>query len=165
VDNQKLAISLLVVVACWCLETIGPLQTVISGLLNLHGRLYPLPLRLACCAAYASSASLPRHLQGCILGLWLAVTKTGFPPARLRDIALPQPKLDPSTADRHQSIVSDPIVSLLALGIKVVFMGLALFGNATMWLAVFADMGASLLVVFNGLRLLRSSEPSGQSVH
>jgi Cd2+/Zn2+-exporting ATPase len=53
----------------------------------------------------------------------------------------------------------------LALGIKVVFMGLALFGNATMWMAVFADMGASLLVVFNGLRLLRSSEPFGQSVH
>lgn len=53
----------------------------------------------------------------------------------------------------------------LALGIKVVFMGLALFGNATMWMAVFADMGASLLVVFNGLRLLRSKEPSGQLVH
>jgi len=44
----------------------------------------------------------------------------------------------------------------LSLGIKVVFMGLALFGNATMWMAVFADMGASLLVVFNGLRLLRN---------
>ena len=43
----------------------------------------------------------------------------------------------------------------LALGIKVLFLILALFGNATMWMAVFADMGASLLVVFNGLRLLR----------
>jgi Cd2+/Zn2+-exporting ATPase len=43
----------------------------------------------------------------------------------------------------------------LALGIKVVFLGLALTGNATLWMAVFADMGASLLVVFNGLRLLR----------
>jgi Cd2+/Zn2+-exporting ATPase len=53
----------------------------------------------------------------------------------------------------------------LALGIKVVFMGLALFGNATMWMAVFADMGASLLVVFNGLRLLRSSEPSNPPLH
>ncbi len=53
----------------------------------------------------------------------------------------------------------------LALGIKVVFMGLALFGNATMWMAVFADMGASLLVVFNGLLLLRTSELSQKSVH
>jgi Cd2+/Zn2+-exporting ATPase len=44
----------------------------------------------------------------------------------------------------------------LALGIKAVFLVLALAGTATMWMAVFADMGASLLVVFNGLRLLRS---------
>ena len=43
----------------------------------------------------------------------------------------------------------------LALGIKVVFLWLAVFDNATMWMAVFADMGASLLVVANGLRLLR----------
>ena len=43
----------------------------------------------------------------------------------------------------------------LALGIKLVFFGLAVFGSATMWMAVFADMGASLLVVGNGLRLLR----------
>ena len=44
---------------------------------------------------------------------------------------------------------------VLALGIKAVFLVLALAGQATMWMAVFADMGASLLVVGNGLRLLR----------
>jgi Cd2+/Zn2+-exporting ATPase len=43
----------------------------------------------------------------------------------------------------------------LALGIKVVFLVLTLMGHATMWMAVFADMGASLIVVANGLRLLR----------
>ncbi len=43
----------------------------------------------------------------------------------------------------------------LALGIKAVFLTLAIFDQATMWMAVFADMGASMLVVFNGLRLLR----------
>jgi Cd2+/Zn2+-exporting ATPase len=43
----------------------------------------------------------------------------------------------------------------VALGIKAVFFVLALFGSATMWMAVFADMGANLLVVGNGLRLLR----------
>ncbi|MGO4394184.1 heavy metal translocating P-type ATPase [Variovorax sp. M-6] len=43
----------------------------------------------------------------------------------------------------------------LALAIKLVFFVLAVFGAATMWMAVFADMGASLLVVANGLRLLR----------
>ena len=43
----------------------------------------------------------------------------------------------------------------LALGIKSIFLVMAVFGTATMWMAVFADMGASLLVVGNGLRLLR----------
>lgn len=43
----------------------------------------------------------------------------------------------------------------LALGIKLAFLLLALVGSATMWMAVFADMGASLLVVFNGMRLLK----------
>jgi Cd2+/Zn2+-exporting ATPase len=44
---------------------------------------------------------------------------------------------------------------VLALGIKAAFIALTFLGHATMWMAVFADMGASLLVVFNGLRLLR----------
>ncbi|MEX3774421.1 heavy metal translocating P-type ATPase [Pseudomonas sp. MYb118] len=43
----------------------------------------------------------------------------------------------------------------LALVIKAIFLGVTFFGVATMWMAVFADMGVSLLVVFNGLRLLR----------
>ena len=45
----------------------------------------------------------------------------------------------------------------LALGIKAVFLVLAMTGNATLWMAVFADVGASLLVVANGLRLLRAA--------
>jgi Cd2+/Zn2+-exporting ATPase len=44
-----------------------------------------------------------------------------------------------------------------ALGVKAVFFLLALLGAATMWMAVFADMGASLLVVANGLRLLQGA--------
>ena len=48
----------------------------------------------------------------------------------------------------------------LALGIKSVFLLLAVFGTATMWMAVFADMGASLLVVANGLRLLSGAKMS-----
>jgi Cd2+/Zn2+-exporting ATPase len=46
----------------------------------------------------------------------------------------------------------------LALGIKGIFFVLAVFGSATMWMAVFADMGASLLVVANGLRLMRTEK-------
>lgn len=50
----------------------------------------------------------------------------------------------------------------LALGIKSVFFLMAVFGTATMWMAVFADMGASLLVVGNGLRLLRGAKGADQ---
>ena len=56
---------------------------------------------------------------------------------------------------RTRGILLQNIV--LALGIKTVFLVLAVFGNASMWMAVFADMGASLLVVGNGLRLLRGT--------
>jgi len=44
----------------------------------------------------------------------------------------------------------------IALGIKAIFLALALTGESSLWMAVFADMGASLIVVFNGLRLVRS---------
>jgi Cd2+/Zn2+-exporting ATPase len=43
----------------------------------------------------------------------------------------------------------------LAIGIKAVFFALALANIATLWMAVFADMGASLIVAANGLSLLR----------
>ena len=42
-----------------------------------------------------------------------------------------------------------------ALGVKAVFLVFTLMGLATMWMAVFADVGVSLLVVLNGLRLLK----------
>ncbi len=42
-----------------------------------------------------------------------------------------------------------------ALGLKLVFIILALSGLATLWMAIAADMGASLFVIFNGLRLLK----------
>ncbi len=44
-----------------------------------------------------------------------------------------------------------------ALGIKALFIVLALNGMTTLWMAIAADMGASLLVIANGLRLLRGS--------
>jgi Cd2+/Zn2+-exporting ATPase len=40
--------------------------------------------------------------------------------------------------------------------VKAVFVVLALTGNATLWMAVFADTGVSLLVILNGMRLLRT---------
>ena len=42
---------------------------------------------------------------------------------------------------------------------------LAFTGHASLWLAILADMGASLAVVFNGLRLLRGAEaPEAENV-
>jgi Cd2+/Zn2+-exporting ATPase len=45
-----------------------------------------------------------------------------------------------------------------AIGIKLVFLVLVLLGSGTMWMAVIADVGASLLVTLNGMRLLRYRE-------
>lgn len=43
-----------------------------------------------------------------------------------------------------------------SLGVKALFVILTFAGYASLWAAIAADMGASLLVIFNGLRLLRS---------
>lgn len=43
----------------------------------------------------------------------------------------------------------------IALGLKAIFLVLAVLGQATLWMAVFADMGASLIVIANSLRLLK----------
>lgn len=45
-----------------------------------------------------------------------------------------------------------------ALGVKAIFMVLALAQLATLWMAIAADMGASLIVIFNALRLLDGKE-------
>lgn len=52
---------------------------------------------------------------------------------------------------------------VIALGMKLVFLVFAMIGIGTMWMAVFADVGASLLVVANGLRLLQSRKYSGKN--
>lgn len=57
-------------------------------------------------------------------------------------------------AKRVKTIIQQNIT--FALGLKVIFMALALLELANIWMAIGADMGASLLVVFNSLRLLKS---------
>ena len=44
---------------------------------------------------------------------------------------------------------------VFAIGIKLAFLILVLLGLGTMWMAILADMGASLLVTLHGMRLLR----------
>ena len=43
---------------------------------------------------------------------------------------------------------------VFAVGVKAAFLLLAMMGMASLWMAIAADMGASLLVTFNALRLL-----------
>lgn len=43
----------------------------------------------------------------------------------------------------------------IALGLKLAFLAAAALGSATLWMAIAADMGATLLVTLNALRLLR----------
>ena len=52
-------------------------------------------------------------------------------------------------------IVQNVIFSIV---IKVFFLGLAVTGHAYMWMAILADVGTSLLVVLNALRLLKIKE-------
>ena len=44
---------------------------------------------------------------------------------------------------------------IFAIGVKVAVLILAFFGIATMWLAVFADVGVTVLAVLNAIRALK----------
>jgi Zn2+/Cd2+-exporting ATPase len=57
-------------------------------------------------------------------------------------------------ARRTRALVRQNIV--VSLGLKVAFLLLAVAGFASLWLAVLADVGATLLVTLNGMRLLRA---------
>ncbi|QDU02403.1 putative cadmium-transporting ATPase [Gimesia chilikensis] len=52
---------------------------------------------------------------------------------------------------------------IFALSIKVLFVILMVLNHASLWAAIAADMGASLLVIFNGLRLLQLPAENKQS--
>mgnify|MGYP002622832673 CR=1 FL=1 len=56
---------------------------------------------------------------------------------------------------RTLNIIRQNIVA--ALAVKAAFVALTLVGHASLWAAIAADTGASLAVIFNGLRLLRSN--------
>jgi Cd2+/Zn2+-exporting ATPase len=58
---------------------------------------------------------------------------------------------------RMVSVIRQNVAASLA--IKAGFLAMAVAGYATLWMAVAADMGTTMLVIGNGLRLLRNSEP------
>ena len=56
---------------------------------------------------------------------------------------------------RALSIIKQNI--FFSLAVKAIFVALTIWGHASLWAAIAADTGASLLVIFNGLRLLRAA--------
>ena len=56
------------------------------------------------------------------------------------------------------SVIRQNIV--IALSVKVLFLGLGVMGMTSLWLAILADDGATLVVILNSLRLLRDSDIS-----
>jgi Cd2+/Zn2+-exporting ATPase len=46
----------------------------------------------------------------------------------------------------------------IALGLKIAFIALAMFGVTSLWMAVFADTGATLIVTANSLRILNHED-------
>jgi Cd2+/Zn2+-exporting ATPase len=56
-------------------------------------------------------------------------------------------------ARKSRQIIKQNI--MLSLALKLAFLALAIPGIATLWMAVVADVGATLLVTLNGMRLLR----------
>ncbi|OWZ82709.1 heavy metal translocating P-type ATPase [Natranaerobius trueperi] len=65
-------------------------------------------------------------------------------------------------ANRTRQIVIQNII--FALSIKAVFVILGTMGMATMWEAVFADVGVALIAIFNSMRTLRTIENSKQKL-
>jgi len=57
-----------------------------------------------------------------------------------------------SIARKTKKIINENII--IALGIKVVVLVLSVIGLSSMWLAIFADVGVSLLAILNSIRAL-----------
>ncbi|MCY7316752.1 MAG: heavy metal translocating P-type ATPase [Rubrivivax sp.] len=101
----------------------------------------------------------------------VAIRKAGFDPQPLPDPGASSTHAASQAADDHQhgarSAAAWRLGWALLLAVGAELLGFfapntpmwkgawAVFGNASMWMAIFADMGASLLVVGNGLCLLK----------
>ena len=58
-------------------------------------------------------------------------------------------------AKQTRQVVGQNII--FALGTKLIVMLLGILGMANMWLAIFADVGVSLIAILNSIRILRKN--------
>ncbi len=65
-------------------------------------------------------------------------------------------------ASRTKRVIMQNIV--FSLGTKIIVMILGILGMANMWLAIFADVGVSLIAILNSIRILRSKNKSNTSL-
>jgi len=75
------------------------------------------------------------------------------------DVVLMQDNLGAIAQTLRISLLTRTVVKqniVLSLGLKLVVLGLAIPGLASLWLAVLADVGATLIVTLNGMRMLRA---------
>ncbi len=67
------------------------------------------------------------------------------------------PKLPYALRLSRAAVSTIRINIVVALAVKIAFLALAVSGHTSLWLAILADTGTSLLVIANGLRLLRTT--------
>jgi hypothetical protein len=87
-----------------------------------------------------------------VVSILKVLTEVSFPPS---PSANPTPGLDKALSRAAEGIIKQNVV--VSLAIKGLFVLLAPFGLVALWLAVLADMGTSIAVTLNGLRLFDRS--------
>jgi cation transport ATPase len=96
-----------------------------------------------------------------LIGLQFAVAWSSQRSARIRHLVRSEPALLAHGGELLESNLRRERLTRVSIGIKVIFLFLVLFGMGSMWLAVLADMGTSLLVTLNGVRLLKNPSMTG----
>ena len=144
----------------------GDITAAASGVDEVHAELLPedkvrvvgeLRARFGPVAMVGDGINDAPALASADVGVVMGVAGTGVA-IETADVALMSDQLDrlPYALRLGRATVRNVRTNIaIALGLKLAFVALAAAGLATLWMAILADTGASLLVTANSLRLLR----------